>query len=114
MRWPQTYQLDRGNLSVLFDAMRLLRLILLFFWVGASPLLTAQSASQTTPLSNIESRIDTSSLDADRFVVPKNPKTLPFLDTSVNLIQSFQVSNIASILSIYEKRNVGQIGRAHV
>lgn len=107
MRWPQTYQLDRGNLSVLFDAMRLLRLILLFFWVGASPLLTAQSASQTTPLSNIESRIDTSSLDADRFVVPKNPKTLPFLDTSVNLIQSFQVSNIASILSIYEKRNVG-------
>ena len=107
MRWPQTYQLDRGNLSVLFDPMRLLRFIFLLVLVGASPFLSAQSVSQTTPLSNIESRIDTSSLDADRFVVPKNPKTLPFLDTSVNLIQSFQVSNIASILSIYEKRNIG-------
>ncbi|NBO50744.1 MAG: hypothetical protein EBU80_13715, partial [Chitinophagia bacterium] len=50
----------------------------------------------------------------DRFILPKNPKTLPFLDTSVNLIQSHQVSQIANILSTYEARNTGGQTILHV
>ena len=38
------------------------------------------------------------------YILPSNLKTLKFLDTSSNLIQSFQVSNIANILATYEAR----------
>jgi LysM repeat protein len=47
---------------------------------------------------------DSNDVNKAIFVLPNNPKKLPFLDTSVNLIQSHQVSTIVDILGTYEAR----------
>ncbi|MDA1225241.1 MAG: LysM peptidoglycan-binding domain-containing protein, partial [Bacteroidetes bacterium] len=49
-------------------------------------------------------RLDSNDASPRSFILPSNPKTLKFLDTSSNLIQSYQVSTIANILATYEAR----------
>ena len=48
--------------------------------------------------------LDSNETTSSRFILPSNPQKLPFLDTSVNLIQSHQVSTIVDILGTYESR----------
>lgn len=45
-----------------------------------------------------------SNIHAQNFSLPENPKTLKYLDTSVNHFQSHQSSNIGGILEIYDSR----------
>lgn len=107
MRSPQTYLNDGRYLSTFFRSMRFLLPLLCFAVSMVSAPLTGQSSNRTSTLGMQMDGADSGKEAVDRFILPKNPKTLPFLDTSVNLIQSHQVSQIANILSTYEARNTG-------
>ena len=101
---PQTYLNDGRYLSTFFRSMRFL-LPLFCFAVSLTAYPLIGQSSNRTAAQGMEADGSDPGKEADiRFILPKNPKTLPFLDTSVNLIQSFQVSTVANILATYEAR----------
>ena len=101
---PQTYLNDGRYLSTFFRSMRFL-LPLFCFAVSLTTYPLSGQSSNRTAAQGMEADGSDPGKEADiRLILPENPKTLPFLDTSVNLIQSFQVSTVANILATYEAR----------
>ena len=90
---------------------RIFKQILLWTIVGLESLWGSPLAGQNSPrIPNSQFQngqiSDPNDVTPGVFILPSNPKKLPFLDTSVNLIQSHQVSTIADILGIYETRTI--------
>ena len=103
---PKTYLIGGGHRKLVRVLLQsFLWMIVCIFWLFCKPL-----QGQTLNVSGspaMSQMIDSTSESANSFILPRNLKTLPFLDTSVNLIQSYQVSTIANILATYEARTLG-------
>jgi LysM repeat protein len=104
---PQTYYIGGRHIKM----ERIFKQILLWTIVGLESLWGSPLAGQNSPrIPNSQFQngqiSDPNDVTPGVFILPSNPKKLPFLDTSVNLIQSHQVSTIADILGIYETRTI--------
>ena len=104
---PQTYHIGWRHIKM----ERIFKQILLWTIVGLESLWGSPLAGQNSPrIPNSQFQngqiSDPNDVTPGVFILPSNPKKLPFLDTSVNLIQSHQVSTIADILGIYETRTI--------
>ena len=102
---PQTYLIGVGHIRL----ERIIKQFVAWMIVLLGGLLDSQLQGQVlrgNTNSQIEStqRLDSNDASPRSFILPSNPKTLKFLDTSSNLIQSYQVSTIANILATYEAR----------
>ena len=102
---PQTYLIGVGHIRL----ERIIKQFVAWMIVLLGGLLDSQLQGQVlrgntnSQIQNTQ-RLDSNDASPRSFVLPSNPKTLNFLDTSSNLIQSFQVSTIANILATYEAR----------
>ena len=102
---PQTYLIGGGHIKL----ERIIKHFVAWMIVMLGGLLDSQLQGQVlrgntnSQIQNTQ-RLDSNDASPRSFVLPSNPKTLKFLDTSSNLIQSFQVSTIANILATYEAR----------
>lgn len=104
---PQTYHIGWRHIKM----ERIFKQILLWTIVCLESLWGSPLAGQNSPrIPNSQFQngqiSDPNDVTPGVFILPSNPKKLPFLDTSVNLIQSHQVSTIADILGIYETRTI--------
>ncbi len=102
---PQTYLIGVGHIRL----ERIIKQFVAWMIVLLGGLLNSQLQGQVlrgNTNSQIQStqRLDSNDASPRSFILPSNPKTLKFLDTSSNLIQSYQVSTIANILATYEAR----------
>ncbi len=102
---PQTYLIGVGHIRL----ERIIKQFVAWMIVLLGGLLDSQLQGQVlrgNTNSQIQStqRLDSNDASPRSFILPSNPKTLKFLDTSSNLIQSYQVSTIANILATYEAR----------
>ena len=102
---PQTYLIGVGHIRL----ERIIKQFVAWMIVLLGGLLDSQLQGQVlrgntnSQIQNTQ-RLDSNDASPRSFILPSNPKTLKFLDTSSNLIQSYQVSTIANILATYEAR----------
>jgi LysM repeat protein len=102
---PQTYLIGGGHIKL----ERIIKQFVAWMIVLLGGLLDSQLQGQVlrgntnSQIQNTQ-RLDSNDASPRSFILPSNPKTLKFLDTSSNLIQSYQVSTIANILATYEAR----------
>ena len=102
---PQTYLIGGGHIKL----ERIIKQFVAWMIALLGGLLDSQLQGQVlrgntnSQIQNTQ-RLDSNDASPRSFILPSNPKTLKFLDTSSNLIQSFQVSTIANILATYEAR----------
>ena len=107
MRVPQTYLISWGNIRMGRICKQFLAWMIFLLGSFLDSQLQAQvlRGNTNSQLQNTQ-QLGLNDASPTSITLPSNPKTLPFLDTSVNLIQSHQVSTIEKILGTYEARSI--------
>ncbi len=106
MRVPRTYLISWGHIKMGRICKQFVAWMIFLLGSFLDSQLHAQVLRGNTnfQLQNTQ-QLGSNDASPTSFTLPSNPKTLPFLDTSVNLIQSHQVSTIEKILGTYEARS---------